>query len=125
MKVPLFMSAASTLAIDSEVGGLEDDEMESTCDFLAINPPEGHLQLAEKPKSAGTHLGWRREAGIAGKRAMAFVPVTLPTLTHAAPIAGADRGLIEIKLAGGRRIRATGAVETDALGRVIAVLEGR
>lgn len=73
---------------------------------------------------------WRREAGIVGKKsprkpAAAFVPVALPALTHAAPVAGADRGLIEIELAGGRRLRVTGAVETEALRRVIAVLEGR
>jgi len=73
---------------------------------------------------------WRREAGVAGKRnvrkpAPAFVPVALPALAHAAPVAGADHGLIEIELAGGRRLRVTGAVETEALRRVIAVLEGR
>jgi transposase len=73
---------------------------------------------------------WRREAGIAGKksagkRASAFVPVALPALTHAASVAGADRGLIEIELAGGRRLRVSGPVETEALRRVIAVLEGR
>jgi len=73
---------------------------------------------------------WRREAGIGGKKnvrkpATAFVPVALPALTHAAPVAGADRGLIEIELAGGRRIRVTGPVETEVLRRVIAVLEGR
>lgn len=74
---------------------------------------------------------WRREAGIAGKKSMrkqqapAFVPVALPALTHAAAAAGVDRGVIEIELAGGRRIRVTAAVETEALRRVIAVLEGR
>ena len=70
---------------------------------------------------------WRREAGVAGKRnvrkaASAFVPVALPALTHAAPVAG---GMIEIELAGGRRLRVSGPVETEALRRVIAVLEGR
>jgi transposase len=79
---------------------------------------------------------WRREAGIAGKKsvrkaATAFVPVALPAplspLSGApsAPAPGIDRGLIEIELAGGRRVRLTGAVETDALRRVIAILEGR
>lgn len=73
---------------------------------------------------------WRREAGIAGKKsarkpAAAFVPVALPALTHAAPVTGADRGLIEIELAGGRRLRVNGPVEMEALRRVIAVLEGR
>jgi transposase len=73
---------------------------------------------------------WRREAGIAGKKSArktttAFLPVALPTLTHAAPVAGADRGMIEIELAGGRRIRVTGPVEANTLKQVIAVLEGR
>ncbi|MEO6625682.1 MAG: hypothetical protein ABIN37_12765, partial [Burkholderiaceae bacterium] len=74
---------------------------------------------------------WRREAGIAGKQSMrkqqapAFVPVALPALAHAAAAAGVDRGVIEIELAGGRRIRVTGPVEPEALRRVIAVLEGR
>ena len=73
---------------------------------------------------------WRREAGVAGKRnvrkaASAFVPVALPALTHAAPVAGADHGLIEIELAGDRRLRVSGPVESEALRRVIAVLEGR
>ena len=71
---------------------------------------------------------WRREAGLAGKKSprklapVAFVPVALPALTHAAPVAG---GMIEIELAGGRRLRVSGPVETEALRRVIAVLEGR
>lgn len=73
---------------------------------------------------------WRREAGIVGKKsgrkaASAFVPVALPAPTHAAPVAGADHGLIEIELAGGCRIRVTGPVDTEALKRVIAALEGR
>ena len=73
---------------------------------------------------------WRREAGIAGKRnpgkpAPAFVPVALPAPAHAVSVAGADCGLIEIELGQGRRVRVTGAVETEALRRVIAVLEGR
>ena len=73
---------------------------------------------------------WRRESGLAGKRsarktATAFVPVALPALTHTAPVAGADCGVIEIELAGGRRLRLSGPVETEALRRVIAVLEGR
>ncbi len=73
---------------------------------------------------------WRREAGLAGKKstrkpATAFVPVALPALTHAAPAPGIDRGVIEIELAGGRRLRVSGPVETEALRRVIAVLEGR
>lgn len=73
---------------------------------------------------------WRREAGLAGKKsprkpAAAFVPVALPALIHAAPAQGIDRGMIEIELAGGWRIRVTGPVEPEGLRRVIAVLEGR
>jgi len=73
---------------------------------------------------------WRREAGLAGKKsprkpAAAFVPVALPALAHAAAAAGAGRGVIEIELAGGRRLRVSGPVETEALRRVIAVLDGR
>ncbi|MFN0194393.1 MAG: IS66-like element accessory protein TnpA, partial [Aestuariivirga sp.] len=73
---------------------------------------------------------WRREAGLAGKRsprkpATTFVPVALPAPAPTAPAAGGDRGLIEIELAGGRRLRVSGPVETEALRRVIAALEGR
>jgi transposase len=70
---------------------------------------------------------WRREAGLSGKKsvrnqASAFVPVALPALT---PVQGIDHGVIEIELTGGRRLRVSGPVETEALRRVIAVLEGR
>jgi transposase len=73
---------------------------------------------------------WRREAGVAGRRnvrkaASAFVPVALPALTHAAPVTGADRGLIEIELAGGHKLRVAGPVEANLLKQVIAILEGR
>ena len=36
-----------------------------------------------------------------------------------------DQGVIEIVLAGGRRLRVSGLVDTENLKRVIAVLEGR
>jgi transposase len=74
---------------------------------------------------------WRREAGLAGKKSprkaatSAFVPVVLPALAHEAAAAGVDRGVIEIELGQGRRIRVIGPVEPEALRRVIAVLEGR
>ena len=73
---------------------------------------------------------WRREAGIVSKKSgrktsAVFVPVALPAPAHAAPVAGADHGLIEIELAGGCRIRVTGQVEMEALRRVIAALNGR
>jgi transposase len=80
---------------------------------------------------------WRRQAGLPGKRAEVkkagaeFVPVMLAALP--APVApletpraqAPDRGLIEIELAGGRRVRLSGPVDVQALKRVIAVLEGR
>jgi transposase len=73
---------------------------------------------------------WRREAGIVSKKSgrktsAVFVPVALPAPANAAPVAGADHGLIEIELAGGCRIRVTGQVEMEALRRVIAALNGR
>jgi len=80
---------------------------------------------------------WRRQAGLSGKRAIVkksgavFVPVmlTAPSAPEAAtetPKALApDSGLIEIELAGGRRLRLSGPVDVQALKRVIAVLEGR
>lgn len=80
---------------------------------------------------------WRKEAGLSGKRSGAkkpvpsFVPVVLaapalraassePTSMHAQAC-----GVIEIELAGGRRLRLSGPVDAEALKRVIAVLDGR
>ena len=80
---------------------------------------------------------WRKEAGLSGKRggvkklSTSFVPVSLAAPSAVAETTSGceprapDHSLIEIELAGGRRIRVTGAVETEALRRVIAVLEGR
>ena len=76
---------------------------------------------------------WRRQRDAGGKKtvrksASVFVPVALPAPLAAAtstPALGIDRGVIEIELAGGRRVRVMGPVETEALRRVIAVLEGR
>jgi transposase len=80
---------------------------------------------------------WRKEAGLCGKRSgvkkpsASFVPVALPAPSAVAETPGGssprmpDRGLIEIELAGGRMVRVSGAVESEALRRVIAVLEGR
>jgi transposase len=80
---------------------------------------------------------WRKEAGLSGKRggvkksSASFVPIALPAPPAMAETMGSslprmpDRGLIEIELAGGRLVRLSGAVETEALKRVIAVLEGR
>ena len=80
---------------------------------------------------------WRRQAGLSGKRAIVrkagavFVPVrlTAPPAPEAPPetpkVQAPDSGLIEIELAGGRRLRLSGPVDVQALKRVIAVLEGR
>jgi transposase len=80
---------------------------------------------------------WRRQAGLPGKRAgvkkadAVFVPVMLaaPPAPEAPPeiprVQAPDSGLIEIELAGGRRLRLSGPVDVQTLKRVIAVLEGR
>lgn len=81
---------------------------------------------------------WRRQAGMSAKRMAAkrgsasFVPVALPapeaapsTVVEHSSARSPDRGLIEIELAGGRRIRVSGTVDADALKQVIAALEGR
>jgi transposase len=75
---------------------------------------------------------WRRAAGVVGKKsvgksASTFMPVMLPAPSPAAAVAsrGADRGTIEIELAGGRRLRVSGPVDVATLKQVIAVLEGR
>ena len=80
---------------------------------------------------------WRRQAGLSGKRAIVkksgavFVPVMLaaPSAPEAPPetprVQAPDSGLIEIELAGGRRLRLSGPVDVQTLKRVIAVLEGR
>jgi transposase len=78
---------------------------------------------------------WRRQAGMSGKRSGArpsFVAVALPAPASAATAVvercssrGRDAGVIEIELAGGRRVLVNGTVDAEALKRVIAVLEGR
>jgi transposase len=80
---------------------------------------------------------WRRQAGLPGKRAgvkkadAVFVPVMLaappaPEAPLETPrVQALDSGLIEIELAGGRRVRLSGPVDVQALKRVIAVLEGQ
>lgn len=80
---------------------------------------------------------WRKEAGISSKRgsarktASSFVPAALPAppFLAATPEPSSmqvqDQGVIEIELAGGRRLRVSGPVDTENLKRVIAVLDGR
>jgi len=73
---------------------------------------------------------WRRAAGMAGKSerkpAPAFAPVMLPAPSPAALAASpeADRGMIEIELAGGRRLRVSGPIDVGMLKQVIAAVEG-
>lgn len=77
---------------------------------------------------------WRRELGAAKAPAASkpeFVPVALPALSVPPALRSAEGsstdkgGLIEIELAGGRRLRIDGSVDKVALRRVIEVLEGR
>jgi transposase len=75
---------------------------------------------------------WRRAAGLSGKKSVgkpvpAFVPVMLPAPSPAAAISSpsAERGLVEIELAGGRRLRVSAPVDTAMLRQVIEVLEGQ
>lgn len=83
-------------------------------------------------------MAWRRQAGLSGKRGDAkkpsasFVPVALPapvaaptTMAEHSSARTPERGLIEIELAGGRRVRVSGMVDANALKQVIAALEGR
>jgi len=76
---------------------------------------------------------WRREFGL-GRQAVAaqpaFVSVALAgpsakASAAAGPRLSAQSGLIEIELAGGRRLRVDASVDTAVLRRVIEVLEGR
>jgi len=71
---------------------------------------------------------WRSEFGGGGRtvRALpALVPVALPAPVTARSSAGSAVGLIEIELAGGRRLRVDGSIDAGVLRRVIEVLEGR
>jgi transposase len=73
---------------------------------------------------------WRqqqRQAG-AGRKSVSnpappFVPVALPAPSAAsAPGKSVDRGMIEIELASGHRLRVEASIDPDALKRIIAVL---
>ena len=69
---------------------------------------------------------WRREADEALRpREPTFVPLALPGPMTAPSPAGCTAGFIEIKLAGGHRVRAEGAVDSTALRGVIEALTRR
>ena len=83
--------------------------------------------------ASGLVFRWRREVGMAGKRKAArempeaFLPVVVPSLSPGAALASAPgiaRGVIEIELAGGHKLRVSGPVDANTLKQVIAVLEG-
>jgi hypothetical protein len=52
-----------------------------------------------------------------------MLPAPSPGAAVSSP--STDRGLVEIELAGGRRLRVSGPVDVATLKQVIAVLEGR
>jgi transposase len=61
-----------------------------------------------------------------GKPVSSFVPAALPAPSVVvAPIKAMERGVIEIELANGHKVRVDGLVDTEALKRVLAVLAGR
>lgn len=77
---------------------------------------------------------WRRENSMVGKTKAArktpeaFLPVVVPSplpVAVSAPAPGVARGVIEIELAGGHKLRVSGPVEASTLKQVIAALEGR
>ena len=70
---------------------------------------------------------WRRELERRGVPVAAGAPVSagfVPVAVTADRTAGGD-GRIEIRLAGGRRVRVSGPVDRQTLADVVAVLEGR
>jgi transposase len=72
---------------------------------------------------------WRRQAGMWKQKGEAggFVPVMLPAPQAASSVAGpgSERGMIELELAGGHKLRVMGPVEVDLLKQVLAILDGR
>ena len=78
---------------------------------------------------------WRRKARVPSNAVAPFVPVNIfeaPSVissasirTPASPAGKGTRGLIEIHLGGGRRLKVDADVDADALSRVLDVLERR
>lgn len=68
---------------------------------------------------------WRKALGKLDASMPAFVPVALPapSLPMALPAAKSD--MIDILIAGGRTVRVRADIDTAALVRIIAALEGR
>ncbi len=70
---------------------------------------------------------WRRRLLVPAEAAPMFAPVELagaaPAVPGMMPPASAGGGLIEIDLAGGRRLRVDRDVDAEALRRVLSVLE--
>ncbi len=70
---------------------------------------------------------WRRRLLVPAEATPVFAPVEVADTAPAAPImtppASAGGGLIEIELAGGRRLRVDRDVDAEALRRVLSVLE--
>jgi len=73
---------------------------------------------------------WRSDFGVGPRKRGDQPSFVAVALSAAAPAGGAGalsagRGLIEIELAGGRRVRVDGSIDAGVLRRVIEVLEGR
>jgi transposase len=78
---------------------------------------------------------WRRKARVPANAVAPFVPVNIveapavvPSASSRTPASGAGKrakGLIEIDLGGGRRLKVDADVDADALSRVLDVLERR
>jgi transposase len=84
--------------------------------------------------AASVLFTWRRKARVPVTAVAPFVPVNLvekpvapgPTARQAKGRAGKrTRGLIEIDLGGGRRLKVDADVDADALARVLGVLDRR
>ena len=80
-------------------------------------------------------FSWRRQARLPDQAPPAMVPVSIAASVRAAvPLASKarrtrgpakERGLIEIDLGGGRRVRVDAGVDAEALARVLDVLSAR
>jgi transposase len=100
----------------------------------------GGATLSEVARRHGIHSSllfrWRRDLGLplapppidapTPTRAPSFVPVMLeaPTTSMPEPSVASQPGAIEIVIAGGRTVRVGTDVDTAALVRIIAALEG-